>query len=237
MALAALLGLVALALVDSTSVGTLVLPLLMLVHPRVSASRVLIYLATISAFYLVLGIALLAGADLLGEVGATLSGNATVDRVQLAVGAGLFLVSFWPDTPSAKRAKERREAEGVPPRAQRWADAVATSEGRIGTVIGVALVAGLIEAASMVPYLGAVALISTSDLQTGGRLLVLVGYVLVMALPAVLLLLVRLALRRRAEPTLARFSGWMAARTRGAIWWVIGIIGFLLAGDAVTRLL
>ncbi|OLT15331.1 hypothetical protein BJF80_10760 [Serinicoccus sp. CUA-874] len=236
MAPGALLALVGLALVDSTSVGTLVLPLLMLVHPRVSASRVLIYLTTISLFYLAFGVALLTGADLLGDLAADLSGTPGADHLQLATGIGLLLVSFWPDTAWAKRAAARRKAEGAPPRAQTWADAIATSEGKVSTVIGVALVAGLIEAASMVPYLGAVALISTSDLGPGGRLGVLAGYVMVMALPALLLLLVRLSLHQRAEPTLRRLSAWLAARAGGAVWWVIGIIGFLLAADAATRI-
>lgn len=232
---AALLGLAALALVDSTSVGTLVLPLLMLVHPRVRPARVLLYLATISLFYLALGGALLAGADLVVGLGSALDGGGTVDLVQLGVGLALLLLSFWPDTPWAKRNAARREAAGEPGRAQRWADLVATSAGRPRAVVGVALAAGLIEAASMVPYLGAVALISTSDLGSTASFSVLVAYVALMTLPALVLLGLRVALHERITSRLTHLSAWLTARTSSALWWVIGIVGFLLAADAASR--
>ncbi|WP_141015026.1 GAP family protein [Nocardioides sambongensis] len=236
MTIAALLGLIGLALVDSTSVGTLVLPLLMLTHPRMRASRVVVYLATISAFYLALGLALLAGADLLGELGEQVEESRTVDVVQLVVGVGLLVGSFWPDTPWAKRAAERRAADATPGRARRWVDTVAAADSRWSTVVGVALAAGLIEAASMLPYLGAVALISTSGLPPAGQVATLAGYVAVMSLPALILLVARMALHRQVSPTLERLSDWLARRTTGAIWWAIGIIGFLVATDAARRL-
>src|SRR5699024_4682640 len=59
------LGLILLALVDSTSMGTLVILVILLVVGQGGALRVagltLVYLAVIGAFYLLLGIALLAG--------------------------------------------------------------------------------------------------------------------------------------------------------------------------------
>ena len=47
-----------LALLDSTSTGTLTIPAVMLLQPRVRFSRILGYLATISLFYWGLGLAL-----------------------------------------------------------------------------------------------------------------------------------------------------------------------------------
>ena len=58
----ALAGLAGLALVDSTSFGTLVLPLMMLLAPQVRTRNLVVYLATIAAFYFAVGVALLAGA-------------------------------------------------------------------------------------------------------------------------------------------------------------------------------
>ncbi|TYL55191.1 GAP family protein [Nocardioides sp. BGMRC 2183] len=236
MTIAALLGLVGLALIDSTSVGTLVLPLLMLTHPRVRASRVVVYLATIGTFYLLLGLVLLGAADLLSDIGTRLDESRTVDVIQLVVGVCLLVGSFWPDTPWAKRAAEQRAADGTPSRARRWVDTVAAADAQWATVIGIALVAGLIEAAGMLPYLGAVALISTSDLTIAGQVATLAGYVVVMTLPALVLLGLRIALHDRISPLLQRVSDWIGQRTAGAVWWAIGIIGFLLAADAASRL-
>lgn len=236
MGAAALVALVGLALVDSTSVGTLVIPVLMLVHPQVRPGRVVLYLATISTFYLVLGVALLLGADALTDLWSQHQSNDVVDWVQLVVGALMFGVSFWPDTPWAKRARAHREASGNPSRASRWAESISTEESGLYRVVAVALVAGLIEAASMLPYLGAVSLIASSDLSFPLRILVLVGYVAVMALPALLLLSLRLAAHNLIEPWLKRLSSWLGARAGTALWWIIRILGFLLAGDAASRL-
>lgn len=240
MDVAALLALAGLAIVDSTSIGTLVLPVLMLAHPRVRASRVLIYLTTISVFYLGLGVVLLFGADALADAVAdaagSLEGNRAVDVVQLVVGAALLAGSFWPDTPWGKRATARRADDPASGRTGRWVDAVVADGAKPTTVIGVALVAGLIEAASMLPYLGAVAIVGSSDLALPGQVGVLAAYVVVMVLPALALLAVRLAAHGWLAPRLDRVSGPLTARMGGAIWWVVGIVGFLLLADAATRL-
>lgn len=236
MSTTALLALVGLALVDSTSIGTLVIPVLMLAHSKVRARRVMLYLATISVFYLALGIVLLLGADVLADAWGSLESHQLVDWVQLGLGALMFGGSFWPDTPWAKLARARQESAGSPSRANRWAEAMTGDESGPSMVLGIALVAGLIEAASMLPYLGAVALIASSDLVFPERITVLAGYVLVMALPALLLLGIRLAAHNLLAPWLDRLSAWLGGRVGGALWWVVGILGFLLLADATDRL-
>jgi hypothetical protein len=236
MSTAVLLTLLGLALVDSTSIGTLVLPLLMLVHPRVRADRVLIYLATLVVFYLALGVVILLVGDTVASAVTSLDGVEALDWVQLVVGAGLLIGSFWPDTPWAKAAAQGRAESGRPSRAQRWVDTIVTGEGRATTVVGVALGAGLIEAASMLPYLGALALIGASGTSFAAQVGVLGAYNLVMVAPALVLLVVRLALRARADHLLERVAGWLGERLGGAVWWVIGIVGFFVAADAANRL-
>ncbi len=236
MATAALLTLVGLALVDSTSIGTLVLPLLMLVHPRVRADRVLIYLATLTVFYLAMGLVILLVGDSVVSAVTSLDGSEALDWVQLVVGLGLLVGSFWPDTRWARAAAQRRAESGRASRAQRWVDAIVSGDGRAATVAGVALVAGVIEAASMLPYLGALALIGASGTSFPVQVGVLAAYNVVMVVPALALLGVRLALGARADAVLARVADWVGERVGGAVWWVIGIVGFFVAADAVTRL-
>ena len=231
-----LLALAGLALVDSTSIGTLVLPLLMLVHPRVRADRVVIYLATLATFYLVLGAVILLVGDSVASALSSLDSSRALDWAQVVVGVGLLVGSFWPDTPWAKAAAQERAASGRPSRAQRWVDTIATGDGRVTTVAGVALVAGLIEAASMLPYLGALVLIGASGVPFVGQVGILAAYNLVMVVPALVLLGARLALRSRADALLERAAAWVGERVGGAVWWVVGIAGFFLAADAVNRL-
>ena len=105
-------ALVGLALVDATSFGTLVLPTLMLVQPRVRASRVVLYLAAISAFYFVLGVALLFAAERVLALVAATERSRVVDMVQLVVGLALLAGSFWPDLPWVKQRRQERDAAG-----------------------------------------------------------------------------------------------------------------------------
>lgn len=233
MTFAVLAGLAGLALVDSTSIGTLVVPIWMLTHPRLRAGRVLLYLATIAVFYWLLGLALMGGAAALASRWAAIDASRTTDWVQLVIGVAMLVGSFWPDTPWAKR---RAAARGGDERRARIRERVAGESSTAGAVISVALVSGAIEAASMLPYLGAIGLISTAGLSTPAAALVLVAYVLVMCLPALALLGLRLALASRITPVLERIERWLTRHTGGAIWWVLGILGFLLAADAVTRL-
>jgi Sap, sulfolipid-1-addressing protein len=89
---------------------------------------------------------------------------------------------------------------------------------------------------SMLPYLAAVGVITVAGPSVAVWLPVLAAYVLVMVLPALLLLGVRLAVHRQAEPVLRRLSGWLGRRMDGVLGWVLAIIGVLLAGDAAVRL-
>lgn len=226
-------ALAGLALVDSTSVGTLVLPVVMLLQPQVRAAKFGLYLITIAGFYWLLGLGLLLGAERLLSLVSALDGVRALDWVQLVLGLAMLAFAFWPDT---KWAKARAAQRSGTSRADRWSDRVVGPQARNGVVVAVALGAGAVEAASMLPYLAAIGLLSTSAWTLPSQLSVLTGYVAVMCLPAVGLLGVRLAVGDRAEPALGRLKAWLTKMTSGAIWWVIGLLGFWIAGDAVGRL-
>ncbi|MGL4176693.1 MAG: GAP family protein [Dermatophilaceae bacterium] len=240
MDLVTLAGLAGLALADSTSFGTLGIPLVMLVHPRVRAGLVVLHLAVLAGFYWLLGLVLLVAADrvaaLLADLGESLDGNRTVDVVQLVVGAGMLAGSFWPDTRWAKRRAAERAARGDGRRTS-MRERIAGDRATARAVVAVALLAGVVEAASMLPYLGAVGLITASGLSMPVAAGILAGYVLVMSLPALVLLGARVALAARVAPLLQRLDAWMTRSTSGAVWWVVGIVGFVVAADAAGRLL
>ena len=105
-----LLSLVGLALVDSTSVGTLVLPLwLMLAPGRVRVGRILTFLGAVAGCYLLIGVLLLLGAArLTGPFGAAL--DSTGGRVLQLVVGGVLVVLGLTVEPWTKAGKERRRA-------------------------------------------------------------------------------------------------------------------------------
>ncbi|NYI70687.1 hypothetical protein GGQ54_001247 [Naumannella cuiyingiana] len=227
-----LLGLAGLALVDSTSIGTLVVPIFLLLAANFRLGRVLVYLATIAIFYFAIGLALLFGArGFVENFGAALD-SPPAYWVQLVLGIGLFALSWFinPGKENAERAKQ-----GLAPKPSKWEQRLSGSTGT-AAVMGVALLAGIAELAMMLPYLGAIGILTASGLPMAGRVAALAGYVAVMIAPALALIGVRLALGEGARARLARIRDWVARQAAASVPWVLGIIGFLLARDAAWRL-
>lgn len=234
MSFTALAALVGLALVDSTSFGTLVLPLMMLLAPRVRTRNVIVHLATLAGFYFGVGVALLLGAEAAVAVVRPLLTSAPARWAQLGLAVGLVVLSFVPDPRIAARRRARR---GLPaPVPSPWRRRALGADARLSAVVGVALLAGGVEVASMLPYLGAVGIVVAADLPFATQLIVLAGYVAVMTLPALVLLIVRVAGGRRLEPTLQRLGAWLGRHTSWATAWVVGIIGVLLGLGALSAL-
>ncbi|MEV4810191.1 GAP family protein [Micromonospora avicenniae] len=222
-----LLALAGLALVDSTSIGTLFIPVWLLLTPgQVNVRRILTYLGTIAGFYLLVGLLLVWGGTRLAETLGGALDQRPVLWAQLALGVGLFVISFRYD------GKRRRRSGGV----LRWRDRATSGDSSARWLVGLALLAALAEVATMLPYLGAVSLLAAADVSGPAVVAVLAGYCLVMVSPAVLLLGTRVAFPARVEPLLARLNTWITEKSGSALGWILGIAGFLLARDAAGRL-
>lgn len=218
-----------LALVDSTSVGTLLLPIWFLLTPGgVSIRRFLVFLATIAGFYFTVGMVLLIGGNAwlggLRDWATTTTGA----RILLVVGVLLFALSF--------RIGDGR-ADGTPGRIRTWRDrAVGSPEGDasggLGSLMGLALLAGTVELAGMLPYLAGIGIISSAEQPLSLQVGALASYCLIMVLPACLLLVVRLGARSLIEPALARLAAWMERHAGETTAWIVGILGFLIAGNS-----
>ncbi|MDN6330898.1 MAG: GAP family protein [Brachybacterium sp.] len=226
------LGLVLLALVDSTSMGTLVIPVILLVVGQGGALRVagrtLLYLAVIRVFYLLLGIALLAGLlPLLGTFGHLLAAP-QVMLVAAVIGAGLVIWSFRLDPKAVAKRGGDPEAS-----ARRWTDRARRASGRPSLLITLALAAGLIEAASMIPYLAAMGILADMEVGLAGGAVILAGYCAVMILPGAVLCGVRALLGGRADAALDRVHDWAVKHVTSAFSWAVGIIGALIALQTV----
>ncbi|TDV41714.1 GAP family protein [Actinophytocola oryzae] len=223
-----ILPLVVLALLDSTSIGTLFVPVLLMLAPGRGRTAPLVgYLVTIAVFYLALGVLVaLVARPLLAGVGDSL--GETGYWLELGAGVVLLVLSF------RSSSGDRPEVSGD--LGKKWTERVHKAAGSPRALVVLALTAGLVEAATMFPYLGAVAMVATAGHGTLGIAGVLAAYCLVMVLPALTLLGLRAARSERATPTLTRVHGWFDRNAVGATGWVLGIVGFLLAVDAVSQL-
>lgn len=214
------LSLLGLALVDSTSIGTIGVPIFLAIA-RIPVHRVLLYLATITVFYYLVGGALLLGLDsAVDALGDSLESR-TAHVVQLLLGIGLFALSFRSDS-GRNRDKPKRS----------WQP----KDSSAGTMVALALTAGIIEIASMVPYIAAIGILANSSMPVVAQTGVLAAYTLVMVVPALPLLLVARTRARWVSRFLNGMAAWIQRNADGMIGWTLGIVGFLLAANAFAAL-
>ncbi|ONI70222.1 hypothetical protein ALI144C_46950 [Actinosynnema sp. ALI-1.44] len=230
MSVGLVLTLAGLALLDSSSIGTLFIPIWFLLAPGgIRVGRVLLYLGTIAVFYFGIGVLISLGAgSVISNFGDALRTTAAL-WVQLGIGVGLFVLSFRFDS---KKQKNKPGGGAI----RRWRDRAMSDESSIHWLMGLALLAGLTEIATMLPYLGAIGIMTTSGLSAVTVLVLLAGYCLVMILPAGVLLTLRLTAAKVIEPLLQRLNNWIMTKGASATGWIIGIAGFLVARDAAARL-
>lgn len=209
----------------STSFGTLLIPVWLMTRRHVRARQHLLYLAVVAGGYWLLGMALAFGlAAVRGELQAWLDSTSAL-TIQLALGTALLVLALVPP---------RWRPASRPGRGFRDRQLTGTASTR--SLVVLALVAIFLEALTMVPYLAAVALVVSADLPTLGTATLLLGYCLVMVLPALVLLLTRRLAAGRVEPLLDRLGRLSGRGGSDAMLWAAGIAGFLLARDAAWRL-
>jgi hypothetical protein len=252
MDLALAASLAALALIDSTSFGTLLIPIWLLLAPgRVRPARMLAYLATIAVFYFAVGLLIALGATaFIGDIGALLDTGPAL-WTQLVLGIALLVVSFRFDSKkqngeSGRTARWRERALGiesgtvesgtVESGAVEMGDGATRTRSSVLPLMGLALGAATIEVATMLPYLAAIGMVTSAGIGAAGSTATMAGYCLVMVLPALVLLVARLVARNAVEPVLKRINDWMVKNAASTTGWVLGIVGFLLARDAAWRL-
>ncbi|MFF3026371.1 GAP family protein [Microbacterium sp. NPDC057944] len=281
------LSLALLALIDGLSVGTLLIPVFLLLSPgRVRAGRILLYLGTIAAFYLVVGLLFLWGLVNLVDVASDFLSSSAGLIVRLIVGAALLVVAFaMPTGSKAREAASASTASGAtasdatasgtapgtasggavsaartdpltpppaaaaPPaggavpapapssgRITRWRERLLDPRTRGTAVMAVAIAAGLVEVATMLPYIVAMTMLADAGVSTPFRVLALVGYCALMVAPAVVLLVLRMVAAPLVQRPLERFAAWMERTGAENTAWILGIIGFLIARSAATEL-
>lgn len=265
-----LLSLAALALVDSLSIGTLLIPVFLLLSPgKVRVGRVVLYLVTIAAFYLAVGLLFLWGLVNVVDAAADFLTSPAGSIIRLVIGAGLLIGSFFIPTSQKKDVKQpvstasASSLEGFagqdagahagtdagvdapaasapspakPGRVMRWRDRLLAPETTRIALMSVAVAAGLVEVATMLPYIVAMTMLADVGIDTSVRIVSLVGYCLVMIAPALVLLLLRIVAAPLITRPLERLAAWMQRTGAENTAWIVGILGFLIARAAANDL-
>lgn len=230
------LTLLVLALVDGLSIGTLLIPVFLLLAPgRLRAGRILLYLATIAVFYLAVGVLLMLGMVNLIEVAAAVIASTPGQIVLFLLGAGLLAAGIVMGT-RASMAKKDAAQPRAPGRLLRWRARVLDESASPVAVMGVAVAAGIVEVASMLPYLVAMTMIASEPIALPAQFGLLAAYCAVMVLPAIVLLVARLVAAGAVAGPLQRFSDWMQRTGTENTAWLLGIAGFFLARSGATEI-
>lgn len=235
------IALAILALADGLSIGTLLIPIFFLLAPgRPRVPRIALYLGSITAFYFLIGVLFTLGIVSAIHIGRDFLGSAAGKWTLLAVGVGMLAAGIWIGARDSQRKKRAKAGDPTAlqrdARLLRWRERVLAPGSSGAVVVGVALAAGLVEVATMLPYLIGMTMIADAPLGMPARFAHLAGYCLVMIVPALLLLLFRVVAAHAIERPLARFAGWMQRTGAENTAWILGIIGFLLARAAFTQL-
>lgn len=248
----AVLGvLTVLALLDSTSFGTLLIPVWFLTAPgRLRVGRVLFYLLVVGGSYALIGIGLLSvlllfGDGLFGWLEEA-RGNPVFLMTQLAAGVGLILMSLRID-PMSKAGKDRKRqrdeakaatGRGPAERIRRFRESAIgeRSQGRWLPLMWLALAAVILEIATLLPYLAGIGLVATTDPGIPLAPLMIVFYCLVMLVPALVLLIGRIVAHKVLEQPLQKLEAFMSRHSNGAFGWVLFLLGLLLGLNALGPL-
>lgn len=233
-------SLMILALIDSTSFGTLLIPVwLLMTSNRVRVDRFFIYLFTVAGLYFLFGLVIMFGADILLNRYGTLLESKQLLVGKLILGVILLIISQLMDSKKARLRASERAAKGGG-RILNWRKRVMgdnnSSKNTQMTLIGLALTAVILEIATMLPYLAAIGLITVESSTWSTSVLLLLGYCIVMILPALLLLIGRLVAQKTLSAILVRLDNWLTKHAQSTTAWIIGIVGFLLATNAIFDL-
>lgn len=251
------LALAVLALVDSLSIGTLLVPIFFLVAPgKVRGGRMMLYLVTIAVFYLLVGVLFLLGLINVVDIASGFFASTPGMIIRLVAGAALLAVAIFgtgaessrkktvarAGKPNAARttddpAAAQVEAESAPPgRLVRWREKLLSARTAPTAIMGVALAAGLVEVATMLPYIVGMTMLADSGIAFPLQIAALGGYCALMIAPAVLLLVLRIVAARVVERPLQRLAGWLQRTAAENTLWILGIVGFLIARSAAQEL-
>lgn len=243
----ALLGILAvLALIDSTSFGTLLIPVWLLMAPgRLRGGRVLVYLGVVAGAYALIGLVLLASLVLVGDQllawfnAASESEAFLLGQAALAAGLIWYSLRLDPLTEAGKERKRQREAQrGTDGRVSRFrARAVGEgSSGGLGPLLALALAAVGLEIATLIPYLAGIGLVASTAPEPPGSALMVLFYCAVMITPALVLLVGRIAARRLLERPLARLERFLSLHANGTIALILFLLGLFLGLNALQGL-
>lgn len=210
-------GVLALALVDSINPSALAVALYWLSQPS-PVPRVLAYVAGIAVTYLTLGIALMLGFGTVASRFGDAFDHPVALGLQLALGVAMAGYGIF-----APKASELPPQEPAP-----------RSAGLVGMLL-LGMTVTAVELTTAFPYFGALALMTSAELAWTQWLPLLLVYNAIFVAPPLALLGLHVLAGRHMHERFARWRGALQRGAREAMLWIVTLVGIALAGDAIVR--
>ena len=216
------LSLVGLALLDSLSIGTLVIPLaLILLWRSVRVPALAAYLLTVAAVYFALGVAMLLGFTGLSSYVERITDTPVFPWITLVLGAILAIYGIFGPDPVKPAPGELPKQLNKP---------IRTS---LPKMIILGLGASLTEAATMLPYIAAMGIISDWGTPMAGQLIAIAAYCGVMIAPTVILAAIALVAGQKFFPRLEKAIPRLQYEAKVTLLWIAAIVGIYMVIHSV----
>lgn len=215
---------VGLALLDSLSLGTLVIPLALIVHWRaVRVPALATYLVTVAAVYFLLGLGLLLGFASLGSVAERVTQTDVFPWITLILGAALAIFGiFGPDPKKPEPGQLPKRAAGT------------TSS--LPRMVALGLGASLTEVATMLPYIAAMGIIGSWEIPSAAKAGSVGIYCLIMIVPTVILATLALLFGQKFFPRLERLIPRLEYEAKVTLLWIAAIVGIYMVANSVATI-
>ena len=222
------LVLVGLALLDSLSAGTLLIPVvLLIVWRRMRGAEYVTYLGTIVLSYFAVGIALFFGLRQALDAVSGIASNTWFSWVMMVLGILLAAYGILAPNPKKRTVEEVIESRSED-----------TKKGSAGlpAMVGLALAAAVVEVGTMLPYLAAIGIIESMAVPFAVQLLILALYCVVMILPAVIVGVLFAAFGDKVYSRVVSVIPRLEYETKVTVLWVAAIIGIVLVAWSANQL-
>lgn len=183
------------------------------------AQAVTAYVAGIFLTYLALGIILLSGFSKISSITDT-SNNLAFLIAELCIGIGLFVYSFFIKPGRNDLILKRLE-----------------SRTNLLALFMLGSLVTVIEFTTALPYIGAIGVLAGANINIYQQLSLLLVYNLIFIMPPLIIMCVYMLLGESVKRHFTRWKNTIEKRGNNAWPWIVGIIGFLIARDAVVQLL
>jgi len=202
-----------LALLDMFSPAIIGVTVYVLLTGKEKQTKLIIaYLTTVIVFYFCTGVFLMLGLDMVfSPIADALSSN-TAKVFMTIIGAILFIGSWF--------VPKKKVVESPKPK-----------EFKVNAMIALGITTSLLEVATAIPYFASIGLMISNKFTFNEWLPILIGYNVMMVVPALVLLLFHILFRRFMLKPLRNLQALFQKNTSSALSWIMFFVGLIMLAN------